>query len=114
MCHSQIERIERNLNDCVIISKKLNSIFEPEPIELSASKQIIHCKIPYISNFYDKQFNYEVLHLVSICFPQVNLLLIFVKSNTVQSFLNKYEIPKYKDEIPESMNINIMYIYIRV
>ena len=85
--------------------KKLNSIFEPEPIVLSASNQIIHCKIPYMTNSYNKQFNSEVLNLVATFFPLVNLRLIFFNSNTVQRFF------PHNDKIPESMRSNIVYEY---
>ena len=87
------------------ISKKLNSIFVPEPIVSSVSKQIIHCKIPYMSNSFNKKFNSEILNLVSQFFPQVNLRLIFFNNNTVQSFF------PYKDVIPKSMKSNIVYKY---
>ena len=87
------------------ISKKLNSIFEPDPIVSSVSKQIIHCKIPYMSNSINKQFNSEILKLVSKFFPQVNLRLIFFNSNTVQSFF------PFKDVIPKSMRSSIVYKY---
>ena len=75
-------------------SEKCNSIFDSKPIVSSASKQIIHCKIPYMSISYNKQFNSEILNLVSTFFPRVNLRLIFLNSNTVQIFFpNKDVIP---------------------
>ena len=59
------------VNKC--ISKKLDSIYEPPSTVSTVPKQIIHCKIPFMSNFLNKQLNSEVVKLVSKFFPQVNL-----------------------------------------
>ena len=87
------------------ISKKMDSVFQPPPIVHTVSKQIIYCKIPYMSNLYNTQFKSDVLKLVSDFFPQVNLRLIFFNDCTISSFF------PYKDVIPAAVKSNIVYKY---
>ena len=48
----------------MIINLRLGDFF----IVFSASKQIIHFEIPFMSNYYNKEINYEVLNLVMSIF----------------------------------------------
>ena len=59
------------------ISKKLDSIYEPISTVTTVPKQIIHCKIPFMSNFLNKQLNSEVVKI----FPPSKLTFVtFVES----------------------------------
>ena len=75
------------------ISKILKSILKPSLPVTTVPKQILYCKVPYISNFHNKQLNSEILCLVSKFFPQINSRLIFTNVRTIECLF------RYKDEI---------------
>ena len=91
------------INEC--ISKKLNSIYEPTPPVTTVPKQILYCKVPYMSSFFNKQLNSEISNLVSKFYPQINLRIIFNNVRTIESLF------RYKDEIPTPVRSNIVYKY---
>ena len=51
------------IDEC--ISKKNDSIFQPNPIVHSVLKQIVYCRILFKSNFYNKQLKFDILRLAS-------------------------------------------------
>ena len=81
------------------ISKKLNSIFEPNLPLTIVRKQILYCKITYMSNLHSQQLYSEILNLVSKFFPQTNLRFILTNNRTIESLF------KYQDEIPTKWKI---------
>ena len=57
----------RLIDEC--ISKKLDSILQTCS-NCSFGFKTDHCKIPYVSNFYNEEFKSDVLKLVSEFFPK--------------------------------------------
>jgi len=71
-------------------------------------KQIVYCKVLFMSNFLNKHLNSEVSKLVSKFFPLVNLRLILNNPNSVS---NKLRFFPFKDVIHLSVRSNIVYKY---
>ena len=87
------------------ISKKLNLIKNPAPVVASAAKRIVYCKIPFMSDHHNRNFDKSLAKIVEEYFPHVNVRLIFSNAWTVRKMF------PFKDLVPKCIRSNIVYKY---
>ena len=87
------------------ISKKLNLIKNPVPVVASAAKRIVYCKIPFLSDYHNRNFEKLFSKIVQEYFPHVNVRLIFSNQFTVGKMF------PFKDMVPKCIRSNIVYKY---
>ena len=87
------------------ISKKLYSLKNPKPVVASVAKRVVYCKIPFMSNNHNRNFEKSLLQIVHEYFPHVNLRLIFSNDLTIGRMF------PFKDSTPKCLRSNIVYKY---
>ena len=87
------------------ISRKLDSIKNPQPIISTAAKRVVYCKIPFMSSLHNRIFEKSLSEIVTEFFPHVNLRVIFHNGQSISKMF------PFKDRIPVSVQSNVVYKY---
>ena len=87
------------------ISVKLYKLKNPNEEVATASKQVVHASMPFMSSSSNNKLQKTIFKLVSEFLPHVELRLAFKNDFTTASFF------RFKDQIPMMVRSNIVYIY---
>ena len=85
--------------------KKLKEYYDPPPIKLTVNREPIYFKVPFLSFSENQSLKTELFSLMFKFYPQIDLKVIFVNSNSVGNFF------KFKDRVPTSLQSNLVYRY---
>ena len=81
----------------------MNDFMEGTQSIPTVSKQKIYCKLPFMSNLHNRNFELELKKLVGRFYPQIDPCLIFSNNHTIEKMF------PFKDTIPTDLRSNVVY-----
>ena len=85
--------------------KKLRQLHNPLPTKMTVNREPIYFKLPFLSYYENQSLKTELCELIFKYYPQIDLKIIFVNSNSIGNFFN------FKNRVQTLLQSNLVYLY---